>query len=815
MKSLVILVCTLFFFGGCIESRTSNSESEQAQDLGLMIPDSALANDGAIAASDTGTEPDVSASETCTAADECGPGADCVNGMCTEPECRADDQCTAFVQGCVEGACRDRCVGPGTCFRGGTCMGGFCVPPECEGDSDCTDGRLCRDGSCTEVAACMARDDCGADEQCLDGLCEALPECIGDRQCEGDSICQTGRCRPQTNCEESILDCADTEYCVGGRCVPNVCRGLSQCSPGEICLGGECVDPPMRTVETVIITQYPRLLRVGQEGVFTAVALDIRGDIIPGVGMITWASSDGRILLGGFAGPAVGVVELWAIHTDSEGQETLSERVRIEVIEANPVVVDGVAVRVIDAEDGRAIGGVLVRYDAQEATTDETGIVQFTLVEGVTRLNAFSNEHDYLTVVGTFDGEYVLPLHRRSSNDRIAGMSGTVDFSQIMSEGGVELSLSGPSVGSRLADISIGSILGPTFSVAISAGPASFDMPIPSGVTLAAELPIVGRIEAKSEFYGTSEPGLRLAWSLAGRMDVGRLTQLAQGGGGAGIGRVLGVILPYFETFSHGLRVGDRLVALPRVPDENDMDGDGDSEELRPDYERFPVLNLRPSREQTLRLSIDASAITQPDELTIIFPGMDMPGIGFVPLGVTAAEEPGVYPARMTPAYDGLEEGNPLVMAITARFGDGQVLPDTLTLHFQRSARNVPLNTSFRVNDNQEAPIVRPEIAEWNSVMRRFEGNGSQGADAHRLVLFGPDGRWDVYFDQGVETAINLPFPPDGFDDLAAGPEQRFEALQFTQDAQRFMSILRLSERENSSLSDLDRLLRTVGRLGL
>ena len=42
----------------------------------------------------------------CESLDDCEAGAQCVDGQCTEPECRGDDECANVVQGCVEGVCR-------------------------------------------------------------------------------------------------------------------------------------------------------------------------------------------------------------------------------------------------------------------------------------------------------------------------------------------------------------------------------------------------------------------------------------------------------------------------------------------------------------------------------------------------------------------------------------------------------------------------------------------------------------------------------------------------------------------------------------
>ena len=99
-------------------------------------------------------------------------------------------------------------------------------------------------------------------------------------------------------------------------------------------------------------------------------------------------------------------------------------------------------------------------------------------------------------------------------------------------------------------------------------------------------------------------PAAAAAASFAGRLDFQEVGGLFRGGGGVSVGRVLGTILPFFERFPHGVRVAPDLRALPRLPDEGDIDGDGDTAELLPAYERFESLDTVPDRPQRLRLSI-------------------------------------------------------------------------------------------------------------------------------------------------------------------------------------------------------------------
>ena len=312
---------------------------------------------------------------------------------------------------------------------------------------------------------------------------------------------------------------------------------------------------------------------------------------------------------------------------------------------------------------------------------------------------------------------------------------------------------------------------------------------------------------AKRRYYATAAPGLRLAWSFAGRLDVGRLIALAQGGGGGDIGQILSTLLPFFENFEHGLRVAERLVALPEIVDEDDLDGDGDLAESRPDYDRFPVLNIRPDQAQGLRVAVDLENALGDDDITILFPGAELEGLGFVPLGLTAAQESGNVPVRMVAPYSGLEAGRPTFLAVSATFDDADDLPRDLTLFIQRYADRIPENVSFQAN-----PAERPDSLRWNGVMRSMEAVPGAQADLHRAMLFGPDGRWTVYFAEGVDPAIQLPFPPDGYDDLAASPELRLEALKLV-DGFTFDSMLQLGG--DASLGAIDAIVRTVARRSL
>jgi Cys-rich repeat protein len=125
--------------------------------------------------------------------------------------------------GCGDGHCgtdETVCTGVGDCSNGGTCDAstGVCVPP-CKADSDCTNGFVCQlyVHTClaTTTLPCMQDSDCtapGAGCDVAAGVClEGGARCLSD------------------------TECADSQVCYNGACVPSVCFGDADCDLGQTC----------------------------------------------------------------------------------------------------------------------------------------------------------------------------------------------------------------------------------------------------------------------------------------------------------------------------------------------------------------------------------------------------------------------------------------------------------------------------------------------------------------------------------------------------------------------------------------------------
>ncbi len=782
LRLIALAPLALLALTACIEDSTPSNESEADAAPGSAdaLVDGALP-DVAVDAEpppgpmiDAGAEPDAAPPTPCEGDDDCPAGATCLDeGVCSQPECAGDADCGGgMLQACYEGACVDRCLGPNTCFRGGVCENNICVPPECAEDAECAEGELCRGGSCVEAMPCDDDAACEADFRCVEGNCEPLPPCAGDRNCAAGEICQDGLCRERPACEARD-DCAGAEDCVGGVCVPFVCRGDADCDPGLVCDGGGCVEPAMPEVAEVVVLTRPRTVVVGQQVAYRAVALDLRGDIVATRGFV-WAVEpeaaagfEGAILT---AGPQLGEATVRA-GFEVDGEVIWSEPVGLRVVDSAPPE-QGIRVRVTDAATGAPLEGATVRADDAEAATDAEGIATFDAAADV--VSVFAADHDYVTLVGVAGDDLHVALPPRSDDALVAGFTGEVDFARVTTEGGVDLGLAGASISGGLTHVNFGVLLGQLFNVPVNAGPVSFDLPLPGGLVLSAELPIIGRVNLKDDYRALSGAGFRLAWSFAGRIDVNALLGLVGGGGGGfDAGQVLTTLLPFFDRFQHGLRVADDLVALPTRVDDTDVDNDGDTAERVPDYERFPVLNVAPAQDQRLRVAVEVPALAD-GQIAIVFAGVEVDEVGFVPLGLSAADEASTIPMRMAPPYGGLQGGERTLMALAADFGGGGgfSLPDDLSVLFARFGDSVPADAAFAGGF-----LPTPAGFEWDVQLRTLRVGDAEGAELYRAVIEGAGGRWLVYLGPGADEVV-LPFPGEGIADLAAGGQARFEAFR-------------------------------------
>lgn len=710
---------------------------------------------------------------SCTEDDDCDLGR-CEEGMCAL-ECSVPSDCPGRFDDCQRGRCYNRCFGPGTCFNGGVCFNGLCVDEQCEEDSDCEEGRLCRGSLCVLPDPCESDDECASFERCLEGNCETLSGCGGDLNCAEDEICVLGRCSPVPQCE-SDEDCSEEDDCIVGRCVPSLCRGAVDCAEGQLCEAGECIDPPEVGIASVVILNSPRSLLIDQTLELRAVALDDAGQIVV-TGALTWIVAPpelGSITADGLftAGPAVGDARVVARWTSPEGDIVIdSLPLVLPILEPLPPVEAGWRVRVGDGMTGAALSGISVYVDQDVFVTDEAGIVSFDNEADRLTFTVMAPGYDTVTVVGISDRGVYIPLQPLSDDSIVAGFTGEVDFSQVSNIGQVEIGLAGAAFSDGLSQISLFDLLGQLFFTEVDVGPINATIPLPGGLILKADIPFLGEYSIKDTYSVITKPGFQMGWSFGGKIGITTVLGLLEGQR-ISVGRVLSVLLPFFDQFEHGIQTIPELTGSAPVPDTDDIDDDGDRAELIPDYSRFPRVDLRPNQTQGLRLGVTMPPVfdREGDPVALVMTGVDIVDVGFVPLGLSATQEGGLIPMRMAPPYQGLQVGDYVVIALAARFNNR--IPRNISGLMQRFSR---LPEQVNLFDQFMNP---PELSFWEPAYRRLTPEIPADADLLRVSFRGGVGRWVVYFGAEAPDVVRLPFPVD-FEtpDLTVGLDVRFDAI--------------------------------------
>ncbi len=739
---------------------------------------------------------------------DCDAGMVCEQGICIDG-CASDADCPQLNQ-CVDGRCRQQCVGDAFCFgQDQICEDGVCVDAECLDDSDCQGEFVrCQAGRCEPYTACEADADCEANFTCIDGICEELPLCAIDQNCQPGELCEDGHCHQATGCAADA-DCADDEDCVGGLCVPHVCRGPADCPADQACVGGECIDPgdPARVYEVIILTPGGPITP-SQQIQLTAIALTQSGEAVPGVAF-SWSSTE----------PARATVDADGVLTG--GDEAGETRVRAQAIgtnrESRPVAfvnildpaADQLRVTAVAAGDREPIEGATVIAVqgglAVQATTGPEGTASFDLGDPPADVHVFAEGRDAVSVLSTSSTDLLIPLPERHDETEAGGYTGQMS---VEGDGALAMGLAGLSVGGDLLSLDFGSLLGEVWRIPVDLAGYAFELPLPAQMTLGVSFQGIP-ITIKDGYHVVGQAGLRSAWAMGGTLDISVLGQLF---GGISIGDLLGSLFPYFSLLNHGIRPVYDVHPLPLVVDEDDVDRDGDTQELRPDWDNFLDVDLAPDQPQTLALSV---AVPEPPTRrgtpvgTALVVAGGLGELGFTPLGLssTQADNGAFEPVlmRMAPAHGGLEVGAYAVVVLA--------LPGTASLAAPRdvaaviqSGADLPADVDFA-----DGFVAFPEDAVFHRPTRTLLASAVAGAEVFRLELAGPDGGWTVWLPGDDLINASLPAPPAGFTDPVPTAGASFSAIRLAPGV-GFEDLVTLN---GDDLDQFNRLARAYSRVEL
>ncbi len=735
------------------------------------------------------------------------------DGQCL-PGCDTNNECGGTRStGCIDGFCLLACGSDDDCRGGDLCLDGFCAAPECTGTgtADCPDGFRCDGrGRCEPFDGCADDGDCRGGQICVDGACEDAGECASDLQCDRGEICDRGICVPTSECG-SDGDCADDEDCVGGLCVPGLCRGNDDCADDELCDGGTCVPQVDDGIARVVILTRPATVVDGDRLFFTAIALDAAGQVVA-TDRFDWATSN----------PAVGAFDgnIFTASGTAGSTQVTATPAGLGAPVSDPVTVRNVTaapnergVFVVDRTTGAPVAGATV-IDARGGiigTTDDEG--RADLPADIDTFTVALDGWDLLTLTGVTEGSPVAPIRPAQGRADAGGFTCEMDWSRILSGGDASIGLAGAAIAGNLVDLDLQALLGDSFSTSISIpGLGGQDLPLPGGLVLTVDFFGIGDI--KGTYFARAPEGITFAWGLGGTADVFELVGLFTGGGGGDIASILGAILPLFESFQHDVTPID-IEALPLVPDSDDIDADGDRDELVADYDSFPAIGLRPEETLDYRAGISFPELPvfdgEPSEVAIVVGGILVDGVGFVPTGISAGTAtgggtPDDIVLRMAAAHSGLSSGDFAVVIIG--FGSqgagvgagGLTLPSSIATRIFVEPR-LPTDIDFA---SAPFPALATDIA-WDADVRAVTAS-AVGGDAYRITLVGDSVSWEVWSGNG-DVEITLPTVPDDIGAPGDDALLRIDTLDFNGDA--WLDIATLG---GTTLLDLDEVAIGFGR---
>jgi hypothetical protein len=654
-----------------------------------------------------------------------------------------------------------------------------------EGDADLPDAdRPDADADQPDVAqSCEDDRDCPAFQRCRDQVCVDRPECLIDSDCSDQELCIGGVCTYSPDCE-TTADCDSGFECVGGQCFEEICRGPQDCAEGQFCNAGECVDPPR--VASCFVASQSAVISRDQLFALQAFALDSEGDGVPAT--FAWTSSDPSVAIIGPGGRN-------AIGAGGEGTTTLTAATQAGIACSGEIVLTGqgevpvgdLRVVVIDEETGAGIPGAeVVLHNGATAITGAGGVAVLNAPAGDFAVSVFAADYNYVTVQGLTSSDLRIPLSHRRGTGPVAGFTGEFDLSRINSSGDVTLGLAGASIAGGLLDMDLQSLLGETFMTHMEIPTiGGRDMPLPGGLVIYGQ--VFGLdLDFKRTYYANASGGARIGWGLAGKVPAMELLGLIQGGGGAG--DMLTTLLPLFSRFDHGSRPLN-LTEMPRVADSQDLDGDGDTAEMVPDYDAFPVVSLHPSVRQTLVTDIAVSNFPQMSDaaasVAVLVGGTLLDGPGFVPLGISATSDedgdgrPDTRRLTVAPPHGSLAGGRFAVVAIAFEpdqvgFQSGVELPDEFSISLW-NGQSLPTSVSLGTfPDASAASIDRQSRAVLVS---------ADAGPLYRIRMVGADRTWDVWSvgpagSQGAFShRITIPVATGGRSDLFASGEIFVDAI--------------------------------------
>jgi hypothetical protein len=775
-------------------------------------------SDAACAANQTCTAGACVSRQRCRTDGDCSGGTRCevTQGLCV-PRCTLPQDCAPTLDprvatglyACAMGTCSRRCTADLTCGgQGVVCKDGLCVAADCKTKSECPDGQYCTSATfgrceaftvCTSNAQCdrnarcerFPQNDCPPGFDCTQSICRQLPRCFIDSDCVSgipgtmqamqNGFCDEGFCQPTNRCLASA-SCLEGRTCIGGLCVPPVCRGHADCGANAACVDGACTPAPAPG-DLARLGLHPQeaLLVVGDTLQLALVGFRLDQSTYP-LTRATFTVLDEQ----GQPSTAATVTEQGLVTAVSPGLVTIratlpmsfatAAQMRVRLYEAPTA---GRRVVVVNAASRRPLLGVVVWgcLDTDcamptEAVTDATGVAAFPMLGvGPATFTAVSPDvrsdarptFERVSITGTRAADVYLPL-RDNPVKATAGFNGSVGFSQVKATGAWWLGIIATSI-VDLPSMRLSRLLGDPVLTEIDG--LNQRVPVPGAIVL-FNAPILNiPRDVKPRSLGFAQAGDRAAVAFATRGDLAQLATLRSTD-----------LLSYVGSSEFTLQASAELSSRLDVPDATDVNGNGlcadpqrcpmGSEEV-PDWAGFTRLSMSPNRSLSRRTEVVVPRVPSTVD-TVIIAGVELdPWRGALPTGFASK-------AAGAPANDGtrpveavlLRSGIPFAGLETATAGVWSIAASTRTN--AESARlfraSGPLPTRVAVQPFLPLTAAGSYSAasrRWTAPAAEWASLYASGAELGRVALVGSQVRHTVYFPITIgQTGVALPRAPNG-----------------------------------------------------
>lgn len=597
--------------------------------------------------------------------------------------------------------------------------------------------------------------------------------CTKNEECPQGQACSGGSCKQ--GCTDNS-GCAAGQKCEGNVCVADTggCASDTECPPGQVCKSGKCEqDATGQEPKSVEIVEAGGVLRQGQTLQLTARALNASGATITGDFKFQWSSSDtdvatidastGLVTGGSKDGEADITVKLDALTSTPIKVRNFAA---VEAGKARVIVVDG---------DKKPVAGATVKVGDKEGTTDASGAAT---IDGVTPpfdVHVFHQDYNYVSAFGTSKADLFVQVTTAPDTSKAGGGKGTFDFEQIKTifgisdddwgEYAVGFGIAGMSLSDNLLSLNFDLLIGESFKVNLFGQ----DLSLPSGIVVALAS------GGKPDFQSLGEAGKKLLWGFGGKFKLEEVTPIISGatGGEINVASLLASAKPLLARMAFGFRPDVQITLFPRVADTEDKNDNGKTDDMIPDFDKFPTYKLILNKKLDKTIGVTISSYPKVthngkavDLLAIGLAGKLVPGIGLVPLGLDvdqAKGDSGSLSVKYAATEGVLNTGKfaALVLALTIPLGDD---PAPLTIFGE-----VKVGDSAPSSMTVSSFLSLPEGAKYDPAGRKLESANTTGATVTQFDIDGKDGKkWTIYFGAGANGTVTLPAVPSGMADVAA-----------------------------------------------